>query len=162
MYSIQWKPAGSHGYSQCLSLWYVGVVIQTHSTTFLNSYPATPTHCVSLSTVPPAISIVPTAIELNEGDTLTLACEAMAQSTTNITWLFQDALLLQENTETITVTNTQTNFYSFQSTLKRSSLIPTDSGEYKCRLSANGNIVITDVASINVVGKHLIIPRIMI
>ena len=108
--------------------------------------------------MPPTINIVSTITELDEGDTLTLVCEAMAQSSSNITWLFQDALLLQENTDTITVTNTQTNFYSLRSTLERSSLIPADSGEYKCRLednSANGNIVITDAVSIDVLRKLL-------
>ena len=108
--------------------------------------------------MPPIINIVSTVTELNEGDTLTLVCEAMARSTSNITWLFQDALLLQDNTDTITVTNEQINFYSLRSTLDRSSLIPADSGEYKCRLedsSANGNIVITDAVSINVERKLL-------
>ena len=91
---------------------------------------------------------------LDEGDTLTLVCDTMSKSAPNVTWLFQDALLVQENLEMVTVTNTVLDFYRTRSMLQRTSLIPSDSGEYKCRLEDDsaGNTVVIDSVFVDVIG----------
>ena len=105
----------------------------------------------------PSVEIISEVTELNEGDTLVLNCTADRYPTPNITWLWQDALLLEGNTATVTVINTGLSFYQVHSTLQRSSLIPEDSGEYKCRLdNSAGGQVLTDAISISVIGESML------
>lgn len=96
--------------------------------------------------------------ELNEMDDLVLHCTAEGNPTPQITWLWKDTLFVLNNTDTVTVSKTVQSFYQVSSTLRRTSLVPDDSGEYKCRLdSTTEGEVVTDVVDISVKGKKKLV-----
>ena len=104
-----------------------------------------------------SVQITSEVTELNEDDNLMLECVAASYPLPSITWLWQDTLLLQDTTETVTVVTTKQSFYEVHSRLERSSLIPEDSGEYKCRLdNPAGGQVLTDAVSISVMGENML------
>ena len=116
----------------------------------------------SLPSLPPSLPVKPTisvtASEnfLDEGDSVTLHCEATGYPLPTITWLWNNKALNHTNTDDRRTIESQPaeKVYEVRSKLTIANLVPDDSGEYRCRLDGTflDGQLLTAEQNINVQG----------